>query len=172
MNPRHHKKRKVDVKCAHHIVLKSWVNVFHQSRVRQITDSLLVRWADYFGIKIYHRAVVGDHLHLLLLTNNEEKLSGFLRVLSGQISSQLREKGIISKSMKNLWKSRPFSRVLKWGRAYRTAIRYVAFNYLEGVGLIRRTHQRDEISRFRERIEEVLENQWTQLPDKQLRFGV
>lgn len=141
---------------------------FTSKRVRQSIDHLIETYCDYFEISIYHRAVVGNHIHLILLPKREADLHGFLRVFSGQLSNWLRRLKIIPKDAKNIWKARPWSRVLEWGEAYSTAIKYVALNYLEGVKRIARTHLPDEMRRHKLLIEEVLKRGLTKLPDKQL----
>lgn len=168
MNPRHNKKRIIRLTQAHHITLKCVYLCFTGKRVRHFIDYLIEKYCDYFEIKIYHRAVVDNHIHLILLPKREADLHGFLRVFSGQLSNWLRTLKIIPKDAKNIWKARPWSRALEWGKAYSTAIKYVALNYLEGVRKISRTHKSDEIRRHRSLIEEVLREKLTQLPDKQL----
>lgn len=170
MNPKHNKKRIIRLTQAHHITLKCVYRCFSNKRVRQFIDYLIEKYCSYFEIKIYHRAIVDNHIHLILLTKREADLHGFLRVFSGQLSNWLRKLKIIPKDAKNIWKSRPWSRVLEWGKAYGTAINYVALNYLEGVKRIARTHLPDEVRRHKRLIEEVLEKGLTKLPEKQLQL--
>lgn len=171
MYPRHHKKRQIRLTQAHHITLKCAYYLFTQNRVRQIIDHFLEKYCAHFGIRIYHRAVVGNHIHLVLMPRKEEDLHGFLRVFSGQLSTRFRELKLVPLKAKNIWQLRPWSRVIKWGRAYTTAMKYVALNYLEGINRIKRTHKQDEIRRHKHLIDEVIKHKLTQLPDKQLSFA-
>ena len=165
INPHHHKTRAFKLKQPHHIVFKCHYRVFSQARVLQITDSVLLKYAEYFRVKIYHRAIVGDHIHLLVLPKSSSSLHGFLRVIAGQLGMKLKGLGITPRG-KSLWVFRPWSRVLAWGRAVTIAIRYIALNYLEGQGKVRRTHKSDELRENARLIHEVLEKQLTKLtPD-------
>ena len=165
MNPHHHKTRAFKLKQAHHIVLKCHYRVFSQARVRQITDSVLLKYGEYFRVKIYHRAIVGDHIHVMVLPKNSSGLHGFLRVITGQLGMKLKGLGITPKG-KSLWVSRPWSRVLAWGRAVTTAMHYIALNYLEGQGKVRRSHKQNELREKAALIQDVLEKQLTKLmPD-------
>ena len=162
MNPRHHHTRDFKIKQAHHIVFKCHYRVFSQVRVRQITDSVLIKYGEYFRVKIYHRAIVGDHIHLMVLPKSSNGLHGFLRVIAGQLGMRLKRLGLTPKG-RSLWVSRPWSRVLAWGRSVTIAIRYIALNYLEGQGKVRRTHKPDELRENAGLIHEVLEKQLTKL---------
>jgi REP element-mobilizing transposase RayT len=163
MNPKHHKQRDFKEKQAQHVVLSSCYKIFFNPRSKQIADSLLKTYSAHFKIKIYHRAIVGNHIHLICLAQNRTSLAGFLRVISGQLSQRLKLKGLVPNTS-GFWKSRPWSRVLTWGRGYGTAIKYVALNLLEGERKIRRYVYKDEIKVFAALIEEVLSKGLTALP--------
>ena len=162
MNPLHHQTRDFKLKCAHHVVFKCHYRVFSQVQIRQMADSILLKYGEYFRVKIYHRAIVGDHIHLLVLPKSSSGLHGFLRVVTGQLGMRLKRLGITPKG-KSLWVFRPWSRVLSWGRDVTTAIHYIALNYLEGQGKLRRTHKQDELKKNAVLIHEVLEKQLTKL---------
>ena len=163
MKPHHHKRRNFKYGQAQHIVLSASLSVFSSARIKQIIDSLLRKYSQYFGVTIYHRAIVGTHIHLILMARSDEGLSGFLRVISGQVAVKLRAIKFIPRNIKQLWKNRPWSRVLTWGRNFTTATRYVALNYLEGVGRLRRTHNRNELRQNTLLIDEILQKNLTKV---------
>ena len=149
-----------------HVVLSSHYQVFFNPRVRNITDSICFRYSQYFGIKIYHRAIVGTHIHLIVLAKSDETLHGFLRVVTGVIAAKLLKLGLIPINYKKLWTSRPWSRVLCWGRSFTTAIRYTALNYLEGTKQIIRSQtsrRKSELAKHRCLIDEVLAKKLTKI---------
>ena len=159
MNPNHHRWRAFRKGFAMHVVLKSNVQVFYGNRSKITIDWILSHFGKHFEVKIYHRALVGNHLHLILLPKDNAKLSGFLRVVAGQISAKL------WKNNSPFWKSRPWSRIVHWGKHYSTAIKYVALNYLEGTKqIIRSKNARSELHRYARAIQEVLEDGLTQPP--------
>ena len=87
--------------------------------------------AKYFGIKIFHFAIIDNHLHLLVQAKDRDALSGFLRVLSGVIARKVLgiEKG--EKAASRMWEARPYSRVLAWGREFKNVLHYIERNVLE-----------------------------------------
>jgi REP element-mobilizing transposase RayT len=160
VNPRHHKIRSFRQGFALHVVLKSYHQVFWGKRAKETTDFVLSRYGRYFGVKVYHRAIVGHHLHLILLPRSKGDLAGFLREVSGQISLRL------WKAETAFWSSRPWSRVLQWGKDYGIATKYVALNYLEGMKLItRRKKAQSELKIYERSIKAVLERGLTHFPE-------
>lgn len=159
MNPNHHRKRDFSKSEALHVVLRSRHNIFWGKKVRFLVDKLLLAYAKYFGLKIYHRAYVGTHLHLILMPRTKKDLSGFLRVLSGQIAVSLKTVGEV------FWASRPWSKILKWGRNYGTAVKYIALNYLEGINAILRLNNgKSELKQYEVLIKKVLDEGLTKIP--------
>ena len=163
MNPKHNKKRHFESKLSLHVVLKAKLNLFNNSRARQMIDSLILKYATYFEVNVYHRAIVSDHIHLILKSESKDNLSGFLRVLSAQISLKFRQKKILPQDFSNIWLKRPWSEVLKWGKRYGTAIQYVALNYLEGMNVIKRTKKKGELAYYSHPIKKVLTQNLTKL---------
>jgi len=165
MKPNYHLKRDYVKGQPLHITLMSEYALFLDPRTRQIADSVLLLYSEYFNIKLYHRALVTDHAHLILLAPSNDALSNFLRVVSGVISQKLRKLKLLPKEIKNLWRSRPWSRILSWGRNYTTAVKYVALNYLESTKQIFRSKnekvRRQEMEKHKLLIEMVLKMKLT-----------
>ena len=162
MNPAHHRKRSFSQGKAHHFVFKAHTQAFFGNHAKALVDRLLKGYGKYFGVKIYHRGYVGNHLHIILLAPNEKTLAGFLRVLTGQIALRL------NKSNTAFWKCRPWSRIIQWGRDYGIATKYVALNVLEGMNRVIRSKNTtkelsSELKLYQKSIEEVLAQGLTQL---------
>ena len=100
-------------------------------------SSFIPEKANYFGIRLVHFAVVNNHLHFLILARDRSALNGFLRVVAGVTARKalLAEKG--KGKNRKMWESRPYSRVLLWGREYRNVLHYIERNVLEALGAIR-----------------------------------
>ena len=89
-----------------------------------------------FRIRLFHFAIVNNHLHLLILAPDRRALTGFLRVVTGVIARKAlgAERG--RKQNQKMWVSRPYSRVLSWGREFTNVLKYIERNVLEAMGRI------------------------------------
>ena len=155
MKPHHHRKRNIRQGLALHVTLKTTQTVFVSKVSRRLVDRLLVGYSKYFKVKVYHRAVLGNHIHLSLKPHSRESLAGFLRVLTGQLAARLKLK------TGSFWLTRPWSRVLQWGKDFHTAQKYVALNYLESIGKVIRSKNKSNLKVFGWLISEVLAKGWT-----------
>jgi REP element-mobilizing transposase RayT len=95
-------------------------------RHRREVEGRIEKYAHTFGLRIYKLAVCKDHIHFLLRLTNRRLYRAFVRALTGQLSLRLKIK----------WQLRPWSRVVKWGRAFEGAKNYVFRNILEAAGVI------------------------------------
>lgn len=108
---------------------------------------IIEKYAKHFAIKIEQLSVQHDHLHLLIRTSRRRHFHYFFRVVAGQIAQSFEKEGLLVvmthtpqaafKSAKRLWKYRPFSRVVRGWRAYKTARDYIQLNEQEVLGKIR-----------------------------------
>ena len=169
-------RRPFSSKNALHLVLRSsWAQGEHsflQKQNKTAIDRLISRTALSYQVKVYHRAIVGNHLHLLIRAQHRRQYHLFIRVLSSQIASHVMKHRSFREFMKILlankqasnlkashargssrgdppmpkpepqgkeqqfWQTRPFSRVLTWGRDFKTACAYVQQNTLEALGFL------------------------------------
>lgn len=76
-----------------HIVLRSsWAfgpNSFRAPRNLPVVQRLIRGIARKFQIKVYRQAIVGNHIHLMIGFIHRESYKSFVRLLSGQIASQV-----------------------------------------------------------------------------------
>lgn len=86
----------------------------------------LLLFSQRFGVKIYRKATVWNHIHLLLKFPDRRSYRRFIRALTGALSKKFQLE----------WLHRPFSRIVNWGRDFRSAALYVQRNELEAFGLI------------------------------------
>ena len=93
--------------------------------------------ATYFGIRLFHFAVMRNHLHMLILAEDRKALSNFLRVVTGVSARRAlgAEKG--RGKRQKMWDARPYSRVLSWGREFENVLAYIERNILEALRRIR-----------------------------------
>lgn len=120
-------KRPLNPKLPIHIVLRADVSgsktlLYNMGHV----EFFLQKFASRFGVRIYEKATVTNHLHLLLKFNSRADYVGFIRALTGALAKVTKVK----------WLHRPFTRIVTWGRDFTGAARYVVQNQLEAFRLI------------------------------------
>lgn len=133
---------------------------------------IIKRYSLRFYVKVEQVSIQGDHIHLLVRASHRPYFHAFFRVVSGQIAQQLERVGLLERrsmtdtpghpsllSQNNvsrkieeftqgqlqgteLWKYRPFSRVVRGYRAYRVVREYIQLNELEARGRIAYRKQR------------------------------
>jgi len=120
-------RRPLSTKKPIHLVFRADIKG-HQSlkKSRQWINTTIKIYSERFDIKVYQQGLEWNHFHLVVKTARRECFQNFLRALAG----------VIALKLKLSWAYRPFTRVLNWGRSFRTALRYTLQNELEGLGLI------------------------------------
>lgn len=121
-----------------HLVLRA--NVTDAESLLQLqgwVELYLQKFSECFGVRIYRKATVGNHIHLLIRVANRESYRSFVRAFCGAMA----------KSRKVKWECRPYSRIVKWGRDFEYVKKYVQQNEFEAFGLV---EYRSRIRRMRE----------------------
>lgn len=141
-------KRPMNSKKALHVVLKSsqaknlksFKHINNEQKVFDIVDKA----AKNFGIKIYDYANGGNHLHLLLKASKREDYVKFIKAITGLIARFVNkaERGCPSKN--KFWDSRPFSRIVHFGKDFKKVKSYFLRNTLEALGWVK--YQKRKIS--------------------------
>jgi REP element-mobilizing transposase RayT len=151
-------KRILSIKNPLHVTLRSEFAygarslLKHQPSINHIAKKFSKR----FGVKIYRQAICGNHIHLLIKGQSRIGLQNFFRVFAGHTAqgilrnfpikpSERRQRGGASMSelnqgcLKNrrmFWDLLVYTRIVSWGREFRTVDRYVIQNTLEALKLI------------------------------------
>lgn len=86
----------------------------------KVTDTL-EKFAAKFGVKIYEKAIVSNHVHLILKFRSRQSYNSFVRAFAG----------VLAKTLDVIWAARPWTRVLQWGRDFRNACAYTFQNRRE-----------------------------------------
>jgi REP element-mobilizing transposase RayT len=104
------------------------------------------RYARRFEVKVIQISIQEDHLHLHIRATKRGQYQSFFRVVTGQIAQILKEKNCLrtmkcadQKSRKqgtNLWRQRPFTRVVRGRRDFQNVQDYVRLNEKEVLGEI------------------------------------
>ena len=86
-------KRPLAYKRALHVVLRSsWAGgpySFLRPKNRVFIEKLLVQTAVRFRVKLYRKAIAGNHLHLIILCSDKDSYHGFISVVSGRLASHV-----------------------------------------------------------------------------------
>lgn len=116
-----------------------------------IINRLIKTFSKRFFIKIHQYSINHDHLHLVIRTSRRSLHHHFLRVVAGQIAQEFRKLGLLTVvvtdtpkatsgrgkvSPRKLWRHRPFTRIVKGLRGFRTVMNYVRLNEKEARGEI------------------------------------
>lgn len=142
--------RALSCKAPLHLVFK-----VNQSRLRHKTlrsfqsfkliNTIIKKYSAKFYIQIEQITIQNDHLHLLIRTKRRSHFQSFFRVVAGQIAQNFHKEGLLfglkmtDTSLKgtDLWKYRPFTRVIRGYRAYKVVKDYIQLNEKEVIGEIK-----------------------------------
>ena len=116
---------------------------------------IVEKYARHFTVKIEQRSVQKDHIHLLIRTSRRKHYHHFFRVVAGQIAQRFEKAGLLTGAQvvegitangnpnqkvtdtPKLWKYRPFSRVVRGWKSYKTVRNYIQLNEKEATGAIK-----------------------------------
>ena len=146
----------MSIKQSHHITLKSIHAVGPRSlfRHKRLILSLMKKNSVHFQVKIYEYAIQGNHIHLLVKAQSREGLQNFFRVIAGHSAQRILKEFPLKKSeggapkqgeqkvagcKKNqrvFWSYLVYSRVVSWGREFKTVTAYIQKNTLEILQII------------------------------------
>jgi REP element-mobilizing transposase RayT len=101
------------------------------SKVKRIVHAAAKR----HGIRLYRFANVGNHLHFLFRARRVEALRAFMREVSGAVAFQITGSRKTHPLQGRFWDLLPYSRVVSWGREFKTVALYVIGNLFEAAGL-------------------------------------
>lgn len=94
----------------------------------KINRQILSRTAKQFHIQIYEFVFNYTHLHLIIRIPHRQNYVGFIRQLTARLSR------LANLKRGQLFKLRPYTRVLNWGREFKVVINYMKKNYVEAIG--------------------------------------
>jgi len=104
---------------------------------KQTAIVLLVKaLARKHGVKVYELSVNSTHIHFLLLSPAKKFFQNFLRECSTKIVGLVTGAKKGQRLLAQFWESRPWSRLVEWGRAFEAVRDYVLRNRLETAGLV------------------------------------
>lgn len=136
--------RPLSTKDPLHLVFKAAKSRLRNKSLRapknfKLVTEIINKYARHFGVKIEQRSVQNDHIHLLIRTSGRKHYQHFFRVVAGKIAQRFNNAGLLCgvTDTPNLWKFRPFSRVVKGWKSYKIIRNYIQLNEKEALGIIK-----------------------------------
>jgi REP element-mobilizing transposase RayT len=153
---RRRSRRPLNIKNPVHLTFRSDLAKGRRSLLkhRDKIDRILRKFSRRFEVRVYEKAICGNHIHLCVKASTRRDLQFFFRVVAGQIAQEiLREfplqrhesKAFVSlpggtpyhwKNQRTFWSLLAWTRIVAWGRDFRAVCRYVVQNAKEALGLI------------------------------------
>ena len=96
-------------------------------------ERLLAKHKKRFGLRIYKYSINSNHIHLAVRAYRREDLQNFLRAFAGELALKILKKaGLRGK----FWDLLAFTRLVEWGKSFKSLLDYVETNQKEAEGLI------------------------------------
>ncbi|MEZ0393371.1 MAG: transposase [Pseudobdellovibrionaceae bacterium] len=125
-------KRPLSTKQPLHLILKSCEKlVFVPTNLS--LEKLIHSQAQKFNLKIYELAINWSHIHLIIKIKERENYNQFIRSLCSILTAKIRAQ---RPHLKTLFVLRPFTRIISWGRDFKSVVNYLILNQMEAQGLI------------------------------------
>ena len=100
-----------------------------------VVRAVIAKLALRHGVRVYRIVNAGNHLHITLKLSKQFLWHGFISGVTGGIARALGFKRDPS-TRQGFWNSRPFTRVIAWGRDYNVVKDYHVLNQLEADGAV------------------------------------
>ena len=137
LNGRRKRQRPLSFRKPIHIVIRASLATGRWSFVKKENRVKIERWLAKFslqtGTKVYEKALVSNHIHMVILCRNRKAYCDCIRALTGTLPRSVFR---FQHPTKSFFDHRPFSRIIEWGRDYKNTCSYVIQNALEALGVI------------------------------------
>jgi REP element-mobilizing transposase RayT len=107
----------------------------------------ILKLAQKYNIRVYQLILNHSHLHGVILLSNRSSYVQFIRELTGYaVQHFTRSISMPGFKFKNIFLSRPFTRSVSWGLAYKALLSYMRKNEIESG--VKQFIQTDDISQL------------------------
>jgi REP element-mobilizing transposase RayT len=163
--------RPLSTKESLHLIFKANKEKLRHRSLRSSSNFALIHqivriYSRRFFVKIEQISIQNDHIHLLIRTGRRSFFHFFFRVVAGQIAQRMEKEGLLitavtgtprndekttnksknsglqRKAGTNLWKYRPFTRVVRSWTAFKDVRIYIQLNEKEAQGQIKYRKER------------------------------
>lgn len=137
--------RPISSKDPMHLVLRSSMAKgkfsFGNSKNYSRVNDIVRKHCKKYGVKLIKYSNNFNHLHMLLKFPSRQAYMRFIRSLTGSLALAVSGASKLAKlkeifGQKRFWDFRPFTRVIRSYRAYKTVVDYVVLNELEALGIL------------------------------------
>ncbi len=132
--------RPLSTKLPLHLILKSSQKKVFVPGNRRL-HRLIQKMARKFHVRVYDVAINWSHIHFLIQIKERQDYVRFIRALTSKLAmavAKARPANAKAAVSSKLFTLRPFTRIINWGRDYKSALDYLAKNCMESFGWIRR----------------------------------
>lgn len=165
-------KRPLNTKQALHVTLRSEFARGHRSLIKNKNhiNFVIKKAANLFNIRVYEKAICGNHLHLLIKGSKKSQIQNFFRVVAGHVAQEIlrkfpltkteeeengggapknskkstEKKKSCKKNQRKFWQLLIYSRIVSWGKEFNIVSRYILQNTLEALNIIAYQPRRTE----------------------------
>ena len=121
---------------------------------RNPINEVIKKASERFDIKVYEKAICSNHIHLLIRGKTRVSLQNFFRVIAGHIAQKIlysfpvteQERAAknvaggaprgCKKNQRRFWELLVYTRMVTWGKEFKTVAKYIIQNTLETLNLI------------------------------------
>jgi REP element-mobilizing transposase RayT len=155
--------RPMSTKHALHITLRSQFAKGQRSLLKhkKPINEVIEKASKQFQIQVYEKAICGNHIHLLIRGKTRVNLQNFFRVVAGHIAQKILESFPITKqereaerarggaptsgkmkktgcqkNQRKFWELLIYTRIITWGKEFKTVTMYIIQNTLEALNVI------------------------------------
>ena len=108
-----------------HLVLKTENRILFKNK--KVILEVLKRQEKLSGVKIYKLSVQHNHIHHALVFSDRSQYKRYVRAVTGILARYFG---------RGVWKYRPYTKVVEWGRQWKSLKAYIEMNELEVHGHI------------------------------------
>ncbi len=118
-----------------HLVLRSdkAKGVYSFVNHQMVLSKLITRLGKKHGVKIYAYAINWNHIHFVIRIFHRRNYNYWIRDLTGQIVQCISAK--TKTRLHEFFTARPYTRLINWGREFKTVMEYQILNKMEVFGL-------------------------------------
>jgi len=128
-------KRPLSTKEPIHLVLKSTGNRVFSPGDRRI-ENLIRNQAAKYKIKLFRVSLNWTHVHAIVQVKDRKTYNSFIRTVTARLVRLISQ--IRKLDLSGLFDLRPFTKIISWGRQFKSLLGYHDLNDLEAFGYVKR----------------------------------
>ena len=145
--------RPLSTKQALHMTLRSQFAKGERSLLKHknLINEVIQKASMHFDVKVYEKAICGNHIHLLIRGKSRPDLQNFFRVIAGHIAQKILQSFPITeferkaaggapkgcqKNRRKFWDLLVYTRLVSWGKEFKRVAKYIIQNTLETLNII------------------------------------